>query len=104
MTSRFEFSLKTAHSNAAVLMQEDFYWSPIEETGPFGSDDGSDAAYGFVEWRQRFPFAGPLAYLKDLIPRWGYPYFDWNELDTAKIRAYIILPAQIDKKSMEEIK
>jgi len=52
---KFEFSLATAHPNAKVLMKEDFYWSPIDESGPFGSDAGSDAAYGFQKWRKGHP-------------------------------------------------
>jgi uncharacterized protein YfeS len=47
----FELSPDTSHPNARKLLTEDFYWSSIEETGPFGSDDGSDCFYGFVEWR-----------------------------------------------------
>ena len=69
-------------------MTEDFYFSPIEETGPFGSDDGSDAAYGFREWRLLNKKASPVVYLKELIAGWQYPYFDYTEIDTAKVNAY----------------
>ena len=37
--NHFEYSLETAHPNAHALMKEDFFWSPIEESSPFGSDD-----------------------------------------------------------------
>jgi hypothetical protein len=67
---KFEYSLKTAHPNAKALMTEDFYWSPIEETGPFGSDDGWDAAQGFRQWRSLNKSATPIIYLKELIARW----------------------------------
>jgi uncharacterized protein YfeS len=40
---KFEFSPKTAHPNAQALMKEDFFWSSIDESAPFGSDGGSDA-------------------------------------------------------------
>jgi len=40
-------------------MKEDFYWSPIDESGPFGSDAGSDAAYGFQKWRKSHPTTSP---------------------------------------------
>ncbi|HSV11878.1 MAG TPA: hypothetical protein VLI68_13975, partial [Hanamia sp.] len=42
----FEYTFKSANPKAQALMTDEFYWSPIEETAPFGSDDGSDAAYG----------------------------------------------------------
>jgi len=56
----FEYSFKNAHPNAQALMKDDFYWSPIEETAPFGSDDGWEAAYGFREWRYPFLATGTI--------------------------------------------
>ena len=55
-------------------MKDEFYWSPIEETAPFGSDDGSDAAYGFRQWRLLNKNISPVVYLKELIERWQYPF------------------------------
>ncbi len=46
----FELSPDTAHPKAKTLLTKDFFWSPSEETGPFGSDDGSDCFHGFMEW------------------------------------------------------
>jgi uncharacterized protein YfeS len=86
---RFEFSFKTANPKAKKLMRVSFLWSPIEESAPFGNDDGSDAAYGFRGWRESHKNADPLIYLKELVKRWDYPYFDWNEMDTEKIKSYI---------------
>lgn len=74
----FELSRDKAHPNAKKLLSEDFYWSPIEETGPFGNDDGSDCSYGFVEWRTSNKDESPVTYLKELIDEWGYPAFDLN--------------------------
>ena len=99
---KFEFSLKTAHPHAQALMSEYFYWSPIEETAPFGSDDGSDAAYGFREWRLTNKSLSPVIYLKELIDHWQYPYFDWNEMDTTKIKEYIVSRANIDEASIQQ--
>jgi uncharacterized protein YfeS len=70
-------------------MKEEFFWIPIEESAPFGSDDGSDAAYGFREWRVSHTNTDPMVYLKDLIAEWNYLYFDWTELDTNEIKIYI---------------
>lgn len=89
LMDNFQYTLKSAHPNAQALMTENFYFSPIEETGPFGSDDGSDAAYGFREWRLLNKTTSPVVYLEELITAWQYPYFDYNEMDTATIKAYI---------------
>jgi uncharacterized protein YfeS len=96
-SQKFEFSPKTAHTNAKTLMREDFYWSPIDESGPFGSDAGSDAAYGFQKWRGIHPTTSPILYLKQLIDTWNFPPFAWDELDTTKIKLYISTPAHLDE-------
>ncbi|MBK7880598.1 MAG: hypothetical protein IPJ83_08600 [Saprospiraceae bacterium] len=85
----YELTPETAHPNAKKLMTEEFYWSPIEESGPFGNDEGSDAFYGFRQWRQSNKTISPIVFLKELIDGWGYPPFDWNEMDTTKISQYI---------------
>ena len=82
----FELTPDNAHPNAKKLLTEEFYWSPIEETGPFGSDDGSDSFYGFVEWRNNNKNESPVTYLKELIQGWGYPTFDLNLTDPEKIK------------------
>ena len=98
----YELSPDTAHPKAKKIMTEDFYWSPIEESGPFGSDDGSDAFYGFRQWRQNNKTASPTIYLKELIESWGYPPFDWNEMDTTKISQYISAKTQTDNSEIEK--
>jgi uncharacterized protein YfeS len=85
----FQYTIKTAHPHAQALMTDEFYFSPIEETAAFGSDDGWEAAYGFREWRILNKTTSPVTYLKDLIARWQYPFFDYNEMDTTKIKEYI---------------
>ena len=82
----FELSSDKVHPNSKKLLTEDFYWSPIEETGPFGNDDGSDSFYGFVEWRIENKNESPVTYLKELIQEWGYPTFDLNVTDSEKIK------------------
>lgn len=96
-SERFEFSPTTAHPNAKKLMKEDFYWSPIDESGPFGSDAGSDAAYGFQKWRKSHATTSPILYLKQLIDSWNFPPFAWDELDTSRIKLYLSTPAHLDE-------
>jgi uncharacterized protein YfeS len=71
--NKFDFSPNTAKPNARALMKEDFFWSPIDDSGPFGSDAGSDAAYGFYKWRKTHAPLSPMDYLKDLIGSWHFP-------------------------------
>jgi len=96
-TQKFEFSPNTAHPNARALMKEDLFWSPIDESGPFGSDAGSAAAYGFQIWRKIHTATSPIIYLEQLIDSWNFPPFAWDELDTAKIELYISAPAHPDQ-------
>lgn len=98
----FEYTLESAHPKAQALMTDKFFWSSIEETAPFGSDDGFDAAYGFREWRLLNKTASPVNYLKDLIERWHYPYFDYNEMDTTKIKEYITRKGNLDETAIQQ--
>lgn len=98
----YGYSFKAAHPNAQVLMKEDFYWSTIEETGPFGSDDGWEAAQGFREWRANNKTGNVINYLRELMAGWNYPYFDWKEMDTTKIKAYIMSGTNLDEAAIQE--
>lgn len=70
--NELELSQETAHPAAKELFNEEFYWSPIEETSPFGSDDGSDAFYQFREWRETNKTASPFIFIETLLDTWGY--------------------------------
>ena len=98
----FEYTFKSANPKAQALMTDEFYWSPIEETAPFGSDDGSDAAYGFRQWRLLNKTTSPETYLKDLIARWQYPFFDYNEMDTTKIKEYLNYKKELSEADIQQ--
>jgi uncharacterized protein YfeS len=98
----FQYTFKSAHPNAQALMTDEFYFSPGEETAPFGSDDGWDAAYGFREWRLTNKMTSPVIYLKDLIARWQYPFFDYNEMDTTKIKEYINQKKELSEADIQQ--
>lgn len=99
---KFEFSLKTAHPNAQALMKEDFFWSPIDESAPFGSDGGSDAAYGYYQWKKTHAGLSPLTYLKFLISSWKYPEIALDEMDTAKIEKYMSISYAPSQSEIDE--
>jgi len=98
----FQYTLKSAHPNAQALMTDEFYFSPGEETAPFGSDDGWEAAYGFREWRLLNKTSSPVTYLKDLIERWQYPFFDYNEIDTTKINEYLNQKKELNENDIQQ--
>ena len=79
---------KHAHPSAQQLMDEDFYYSSIEESGPFGSDDGADTFAGFMRWRASHPTDDPIIYLRQQLQDWNYPPFDLQNGDMAIIQKY----------------
>ena len=85
----FELSPESAHPKAKELLTKEFYWSPIDESAPFGSDDGSDAFYWFRQWRQSNPNQSPVRFLDELINGWGFPKFDIYQLETSYIKSYL---------------
>ena len=97
------FSPQAANPKAKALMKEDFFWSPIDESGPFGSDDGSDAAHGFYKWRKANVSTSPIGYLTELVNSWNYPPIAWDEMDTNKLKAYMGLSQKPDEKSIEQL-
>ncbi|HWB91769.1 MAG TPA: hypothetical protein VG605_07955 [Puia sp.] len=101
--SRFEFSLQTAHPKAKALMKDDFFWSPIDDAGPFGSDGGSDAAYGFHDWRPGHFSESPIIYLGNLIERYQYPPIAWDELDTNRLKEYMHIDYAPDEAGIDKM-
>jgi uncharacterized protein YfeS len=100
--AKFVFSPQTAHPNAQALMKEDFFWSPIDDAGPFGSDGGSDAAYGYYHWQKTHEGLSPLTYLKSLTSSWKYPEIAWDEMDTAKIEKYMNITYVPDQSEIDQ--
>lgn len=84
-----ELTRKTAHPKAAKLLEDDFFWSPIEESGPFGSDAGSDACYGFRDWRKTNLDKSPVHFLDELMARWAIPRFDVYEVNEDKVMGFV---------------
>ena len=78
-----------AHVKAKALMNEDFYFSPIDETSPFGNDDGADTYASFKIWRVAHPKDDPADFLFAQINEWGYPKFDISETDINKLMPYL---------------
>lgn len=82
-------TFENASPNAKRLMNEEFYFSLTDETGPFGNDDGTDTYAGFQDWRKSHFSASPKEFLFEQLDRWAYPKFDLNELDIKKLTPYL---------------
>lgn len=89
MNSDYSPTFAKAHPNAKRLMKDEFFFSVIEETAPFGSDDGADAYAGFKDWRPMHGSESPVKFLHDLIENWGYPTFDLHETSFEKLKPYL---------------
>lgn len=87
--SDYSPTIAKAHPTAKRLMNEEFYWSPIEETAPFGNDDGADTYAGFVDWRQTHQTDNPIEFLMLQIESWDYPTFDLNETNFEELKPYL---------------
>lgn len=80
---------RNAHPRAYFLMNEEFYFSPIDHTGPFGNDDGADAFAGYSMWREANKNGNPVHFLTELIQNWQYLEFDIYEQDFSKLIPYL---------------
>ena len=87
--SDYSPTFEKIHPDAKSLMTEDFYFNHIDETSPFGNDDGADTYAGFKDWRQTHKTSSPKEFLNEQINSWGYPKFDLYETDIEKLRPYL---------------
>lgn len=83
-------AMAMAHPNAKPLLYDEFFFDPIEETAPFGNDDGADAYVHFLQYRLGNPKGSLLECVKLLIDNWGYPKFDLYETDFHKLEPYLM--------------
>lgn len=87
--SDYSPTFEKAHPDAKAIMNEDFYFNPIDETGPFGNDDGADTYAGFKDWRHIHLKDNPKTFLLEQIDYWDYPKFDIYETDIKKLHPYL---------------
>ena len=87
--SDYSPTIEKAHPKAKALMKDSFYFNPIDETSPFGNDDGADTYAGFKNWRLTHLNDDPTDFLFDQINEWGYPKYDIYETDIKKLTPYL---------------
>ena len=87
--SDYSPTFEKANSKAKSLMKEDFFFNPIDETSPFGNDDGADTYAGFKDWRSSHLNDDPTDFLFEQINEWGYPKYDIYETDINKLTPYL---------------
>jgi len=93
---------ENAHTNAQEIMNEDFFWSGIEESEPFGNNEGSDGLFLFHEWRASNPKKNPVTFIDYQLREWEYPDFDRNELNSEKISDFVNSETQVDMSRMDD--
>jgi uncharacterized protein YfeS len=81
--------IEKAHPKAKAIMKDSFYFNPIDETSPFGNDDGADTYASFKIWRLTHLNDDPTDFLFDQINEWGYPKYDIYETDIKKLTPYL---------------
>ncbi|RDB07359.1 WGR domain-containing protein [Runella aurantiaca] len=88
-----------AHPLAKKLLNETFIWSCIEETGPFGSDDGNDTFWNYRDWSQENPRGKSIEFMSNLLTEWyGKDFTKLNLEEIEQSRIHEILskdPIQI---------
>ncbi len=69
--NQWRFSRETAHIKFKAAFPEDV-WYEGNESELFGSDEGFDILYSFVEWRRVNSQADTWHWISALTKRWGY--------------------------------
>jgi uncharacterized protein YfeS len=95
----YGIDIEHASKKSIELIPEDFFWSCIDELGPFGSDEGDTALAEFRDWKKRNPTLLTIECLKWTIEGVGEMNFDdYNETLLSKEK----IQSQIDDKDFDD--
>jgi uncharacterized protein YfeS len=83
-------SLQNAHPLAQKLMNEPWYYSPIDDMAPFGSDDAADTYAAFADWRTNNSSGNTRQFILVQIQSMGYPPINLESVDLNEIKTYIL--------------
>ena len=76
----YGIDIEHAHKKAVELIPEEFFWSCLDELGPFGSDEGDMALAEYRDWRKQNPKTPTVECLKWVIESVGEMNFeDYNQ-------------------------
>ncbi len=81
-----------AHERAIELIPEDFFWNPLDELAPFGSDEGDIALLEFRVWKREYPMSPVYECLTWIIESVGQmKVTEYNDsiLDRGLLRAQV---------------
>lgn len=76
-----EISFANAHRNAQALMPDDFFYNVIDDSAPFGNDDGWDVLYSLKEWIADNPGVSKKEFVDEKLAEWNYPAFNYQTTD-----------------------
>jgi len=65
------------------LMTEDFFWNCVDCECPFGSEDGREAYYSYLEWRNEYPRSKISVYMNEIMFGQSKGYNESLTTDTA---------------------
>ena len=63
-------SLEKSHPKAKALKNKDWYYDPVNDMAPFGSDDAADTYAYFYEWRQSNKSGSPKTFVLNHFNNW----------------------------------
>lgn len=70
-------------------MREPFFYSIIDSSAPFGSDDTLETFQELYRWLPSNKSADKIDFIHQQVSYWGYPYFNLRSLDITEILGYI---------------
>jgi len=82
-------SLGNASTKAKLLMNEDWYYSPIDDMAPFGSDDAADTYTSFYNWRKNNKNGSPKTFVLSHFQYWNYPALNLESTDYNSFKSFL---------------
>jgi uncharacterized protein YfeS len=93
---QYGIDIDQAHERAKKLILEEFFWSCIDELGPFGSDEGDTALAEFRRWRKANPAVPTLECLIWTIT--GVGEMEFSEYNSQLVNREKLLSQLQDKQ------
>jgi uncharacterized protein YfeS len=77
------------HPAARALLDDEFFWSPVDCFSPHGNDTGADLLSDFKKWSRRHPTAPAYKKALALLKAWEIQPIDLQTTDELKVRALL---------------
>ncbi|GAA4319284.1 hypothetical protein [Flaviaesturariibacter amylovorans] len=84
-----EIALANAHPTAQKLMKDEFFYSVVDDSAPFGNDDGWDVLYSLKEWLPDNEGTSKKEFIDSKLSEWDYPAFNYLTTDIEDAKAFV---------------